>query len=595
MQTDSDKLKSGTGSRIVRFNRDFYDRKRPMSFIGTGSFGGKAQGLINIHDLLQTELKNDETGSFVVDVPVFTVIASGVFEAFIQKNRLLDLALSSESDQRIAHAFQKSDLPFEILGDLRTIVSQVHHPLAIRSSGMLEDTAHEPFAGVYATKMTPNNQHDPDTRFRKLVEAVKYVYASTYFNSAKTYRMATGHTIEDEKMAVIIQEVVGCQHDCRFYPEVSGVARSYNFYPLGRSRPRDGVVNLALGLGKTIVDGGLSWIYAPPYPRVGPPFAAVSEMLKRTQNTFWAVNMGKSPDYDPLKETEFLLQGSLSEAEQDGTLRYTASTVDSHSGRLSIGTGATGARILNFAPLLSLKDIPFNDQIKKLLQICEKSLNSPVEIEFAVTLSANPGGPHRFGFLQVRPMVVSHEEVEISDLEWRADNLLLQSEQSLGNGTIRTITDIVYVKPEAFEARVTRQIGSEIERINKKLLAEKRPYLLIGFGRWGSSDPWLGIPVNWAQISGAKVIVETALEHMNVEQSQGSHFFHNMTSFQVSYLAVPFAAKNNIDWEWLRKQPVKDETTYTCHVTFSTPLLIKVDGRQGRGVIFKSAGDIDER
>jgi len=566
-----------------------------MSFIGTGSFGGKAQGLIKIYDLLHRELKDGKSTSFDVNVPVFIVIGTDVFEAFMQKNRLHELALSEESDQRIAHAFQKSDLPFEILGDLRAIVSQVHQPLAIRSSSMLEDATFEPFAGIYATKMTPNNQHDPDMRFRKLVEAVKFVYASTYFNSAKSYMMATDHSVKDEKMAVIIQEVVGRQYGSRFYPEVSGVARSYNFYPLGRARPRDGVVNLALGLGKTIVDGGLSWIYAPPYPRVGPPFSSVSEMLKRTQNTFWAVNMGKPPNYDPLKETEFLLQENLAEAEKDGTLRYTASTIDGHSGRLSIGTGASGARILNFSPILNLKDIPLNDQIRALLQMCEESLNSPVEIEFAVTLSANPDGPHRLGFLQVRPMVVSHEEVEISDLEWQADNLLLQSEQAMGNGTIRTITDIIYVKPEVFEARATRQIGSEIEKLNKKLLAEKRPYLLIGFGRWGSSDPWLGIPVNWAQISGAKVIVETALEHMNVEQSQGSHFFHNMSSFQVSYLSVPFSAKDKIDWEWLRKQPVKEESTYTCQVSFSTPLLIKVDGRQGRGVIFKSAGSADER
>jgi phosphoenolpyruvate synthase/pyruvate phosphate dikinase len=590
MQNETDKIKSDSATAVLRFNRDFYNLNRRMTYIGTGSSGGKAQGLIRIHDLLVDQF-NDKTSPLIeVNIPIFTVIRTDVFDAFMKKNNLYDIAFSGASDERIAHAFQNSELPFDILGDLRALISQVHHPLAIRSSSRLEDAANEPFAGIYATKMTPNNQPDTDTRFRKLVEAIKFVYASSYFQATKSYLKATAYKIEEEKMAVIVQEVVGRHHGERYYPDVSGVVRSYNFYPIGKAKPEDGVVNLALGLGKTIVDEGISWSYALPFPKVSPPFGSVAAMLKTTQKFFWAINMGKPPDYNPLKETEFMIQQSLMEAEKDGTLRYTASTIDNHSGRISMGTGASGARIINFAPLFHLKEIPLNDLLKKTLKICEAAFNTPVEIEFALTFSPDKSAPHRFGFLQVRPMIFSTEVVVITDQDMAADNILVRTEHALGNGIIKSISDIVFVKPESFEARVTRQIALEIERMNRNLLTEKRPYLLIGFGRWGSSDSWLGIPVNWGQISGARVIIEAVMDKMNVELSQGSHFFHNLNSFQVSYFSVPFVDRNLIDWEWLNKQKVTEESTFVRRVTLPSPLQIKVDGRQRRGIIFKTAG-----
>ena len=575
---------------LTKIDRTNSDSSSNITLIGTGSLGGKAQGLVNINDILNSQFNREEFQQFEVSIPPLTILCSDVFDSFMERNNLYEVAYNNRTDERIAHAFQKADLPFEILGDLRRICNKSRTPFAVRSSSKLEDAMYEPFAGIYGTKMTPNNQPDEDSRFRKLIEAIKFVYASTYFKAAKDYMLATNHQIEDEKMSVIIQEVVGCRNSDRFYPELSGVARSYNFYPMGRAKPEDGVVNLALGLGKTIVDGGISWAYSPSFPKITPPFGSVMEMLKLTQLEFWTINMGKLPAYDPIKETEYMLKEHFTSAEKDGSLKYLASTVDGDSGKLRIGIGADGPRVLTFAPLLTMNDIPLNDLIIKLLKICEETLKTPVEIEFAVTFSNSKtqNAKHKFGFLQVRPMVVSNEEVSITEGELSDDNLLAASESVLGNGTINNLIDIVYVKPEVFEAKHTPQISDDLKSINKKLIDQKTNYLLIGFGRWGSSDPWLGIPVDWSNISGAKAIIEATLENMNVELSQGSHFFHNLTSFNVPYFPIPFSGKFNIDWDWLSDQEIIYETDFVTHVKLSAPLLIKIDGKSGKGLIFKN-------
>ena len=568
---------------LPRFSEQFFDAENKITCIGTGELGGKAKGLVFISEVLNTQFNPADFLNINVSIPIMVVIPTDVFDEFIKRNNLNNIVDSDFSDDRIAHALQKADLPFEILGDLRTLISKVKSPLAIRSSSMLEDALHEPFAGIYSTKMIPNNQHDTDTRFRKLVEAIKLVYASIYFKSARDYMAATEHSIAEEKMAVIIQEVVGNRHADRFYPEVSGVARSYNFYPFGNAKPENGVVNLAFGLGKTIVDGGISWVYSPSLPKESPPYGSVGELLKRTQTEFWSVNMGKPPAYDPINETEFMFKEHVTKAEPDGTLRLVASTYLADSDRIAIGTGYPGPRVLNFAGLLVLNDIPLNNLIKSLLSLCEKSLNTPVEIEFAVTFN-----PHRFGFLQVRPMVVSGDKVEVAEEDLSADNILIASKNVLGNGINDTIKDIVYVNPDKFETKYTLQVADELESINKSILKLHRPYLLIGFGRWGSSDPWLGIPVKWGQVSGAKVIVEAAQENLNVEFSQGSHFFHNLNSFNVSYFSVKISDPYQIDWDWLSQQKIEKETNFIRHVSLYSPLQIKVDGRSGRGVIYKS-------
>ncbi len=583
--SDIKKIPDYTG--LSPFDRKFFDTKEEYTYIGHGSLGGKAGGLAFIKKILSEKFDHKKYKNVVINIPTLTVITTDVFDYFMRLNDLYETAYSDSSDEDIAFEFQKTSLPGDLSGDLMALISKVHTPLAIRSSSLLEDAMYEPFAGVYATKMIPNNQLETDTRFHKLTEAIKFVYASTFFKEAKEYIKATGSKIEDEKMAVIIQEVVGIRYDDFFYPDISGVGRSYNFYPMGRSKPEEGVVNLALGLGKIIVDGGLSWTYSPSQPKAQPPFGSINSLIKMSQNKFWAVNMGKLPAYDPIKETEYLLELELSDAEENGTLELAASTYDAASDTVKMGTVTKGPRIINFAPVLTLNVIPLNSIIKDLLRLCEEAAGTSVETEFAITIDKDNSDKARFGFLQVRPMVVSNEDVKISEEELHGTSTLISSDHALGNGTLDIIKNIVFVKPGSFAAKHSPKIAEELEAVNNSLSKTKTPYMLIGFGRWGSSDPWLGIPVNWGQISGAKVMVESMLENMNVELSQGSHFFHNITCFRVLYFSLPYTGEFRIDWNWLEQKETVCETEYIKHVKLDSPLQVKVDGRTGRGVILK--------
>jgi hypothetical protein len=577
-------------TRIPRFDRAFFSSDKTFTRIGSGSLGGKTEGLLFIKATLESMQEDGSFGPIQLGIPRLTVVATDVFDAFMARNRLYELALSGQQDDRIAHAFQHADLPSEVLGDLRGLIEKVHTPLAVRSSSLLEDALGRPFAGVYETKMLPNNQPDAGSRFHRLVEAIKLIYASTFFRDARAYRRVAGVGDEREKMAVIIQEVVGQRHGDRFYPHLSLVCRSYNYYPIGRAKPDQGVVSLALGLGKTIVDGGICWSYCPAYPKAPPPFGSVSQLLEDSQTRFWAVNMGPPPAYDPIAETEYLLEGDLADAEYDGTLKQLVSTYDPESDRLLPGTGNDGPRILNFYPLLHFKDIPLNSALRSLLEACETAFGAKVEIEAAMTLPGAEGGSPRLGFLQVRPMVAPEAAVDIRPEEMAGPGVLIASERAMGNGVVQTIQDVVYTKPGTFEAKLTRVMADQIEKVNLRLLREERPYLLIGFGRWGSSDPWLGIPVKWSQVSGAKAIVEAALPAMNVEPSQGSHFFHNLSSFEVCYFSVGYGPGGGmIDWEQLEGQTVVEETELLRHVRFPEPLQVRLDGRVGRGIVLLPA------
>jgi len=572
------------------FDRNFWDGTFRFTRIGTGSLGGKASGLVLIKELLAQAVDESPFPGFEVTVPTMSVVATGCFNEFIERNRLHQLPLEELSDDRIGHAFQRADLPVELLGDLRALSLQVKTPLAIRSSSLLEDALDRPFAGVYATKMIPNNQLDADTRFRRLTEAIKLVYASTYFREARDYIKTTGHDPQEEKMAVIIQEVVGLRHGDRFYPNVSGVGCSFNFYSIPPARPQDGVVNLALGLGKTIVDGGICWSYSPAYPKKPLPFDSITELLHGTQTRFWAVNMGKPPAFDPVSEVEYLVYADLKDAEADETLRFVASTYDPARERVIPGVGTRGARILDFAPLLVLEQAPLNAVIQRLLHAAEEDFNAKVEIEFALTIDQPRGEPARFrvGFLQVRPTVVSNEAVEVTAEDLSHPAAIVASDMVMGNGTEDGIQDIVFVRPAKFSSMQTPKIALEIEAINRRLVEEHRPYLLIGFGRWGSSHSSLGVPVDWSQICGAKAIVEATLPSMNVELSQGSHFFHNLSSFRASYFMVRHEGPFSINWDWLNQQPMAKDTELVRHVRPTAPVLVKVDGRTARGVIKRS-------
>jgi hypothetical protein len=572
--------------QIPFFNRNFFNSSHIISCIGEGSIGGKARGLAFIQKTIVEKINRENFSDVEFDIPRFVVLRTQIFDLFMERNGLYEIAYSDRADDSIVQAFLQAELPVEILGDLLSIAEQLRSPLAIRSSSLLEDDQYEPFAGIFATKMIPNNQPDSNARFHKLVEAIKYVFASTFFRESKNYFKITSHKITEEKMAVIIQEVVGQHYGERFYPNISGVLRSYNHYPSGKAKPQDGVANLALGLGKTVVDDGIAWSYSPAYPNAPTPYAGTGDMLKSTQTKFWAIKMSPLIVYNPVSETEYMVNANLSDADYDNTLNYIASTYDISSDRFIMGADIQGPRCINFMQLLSMNEFRFNELIRKVINICEDEMNCPVEIEFAVNISKTKKKMH-FGFLQVRPMVLSNEIVELPEDELLDKDILIASDKTMGNGIINNIKDIVFVKPETFNKQDTQKIALQISSVNKDLADSFKPYLLIGFGRWGSSDPWLGIPIEWAQISGAKVIVESTLSGMNVELSQGSHFFHNLTSFKVNYFTTSFDGQFKIDWDWLAEQEIVAETDLIKHVRTKSPLRIIVSGQSGRGVIKK--------
>ena len=572
-------------SHLPEFGREFLGADQTFTRIGRGDYGGKAAGLDLVREKVLARISPDEFPDFEIAVPTLTVLTTELFDSFMERNGIDPSALTDDPDDRIALAFQKAELPAEFVGDLRSLITSVHTPLAVRSSSLLEDALSHPFAGVYETKMIPNNQAGTDARFHGLIQAVKFVYASTFFNSARSYISSVGQDVASEKMAVIIQEVVGTRSDERFYPTISGVARSYNYYPTGRAQPADGVVNLALGLGRQIVDGGLSWTYCPKYPKAPPPYGGVGDLMKNSQTEFWAVNMGHPPPPDPIRETEYLSRADLAAAEYDGRLDRLVSTYDGGSDRMRPGIQGEGPRVLDFAPILSYDALPLNDLVLRLLDLTKEALDEDVEIEFAVEMDPLGRSKPRFGFLQARPMLVSREQTTVTEEELSDPRAVVASSHVLGNGTREDIADIVYLRPEAFEAKHTPAIAAELEKINRALVGEGRPYVLIGFGRWGSSDPWLGVPVDWGQISGVGVLVEATLPQMTPDLSQGSHFFHNMIGFGVFYLSVRHTDSHAIRWDWMDELPAVNESELVRHVRLPGPLCIRVDGKAGRGVI----------
>jgi hypothetical protein len=567
--------------RGVRFDRQAADA--PFAFLGDGEPGGKAAGLALIKEDIARRFPAGRFHELGVDIPRMTVLRTGVFEEFVAAGGLRLEELAELSDEQVARHFQKAELPAPLVGDLLALISRAHEPLAIRSSSLLEDALYEPFAGVYATKMIPNNQPDADSRFRKLVEAVKFVFASTWFRGPRDYCRATGHDLAGERMAVIVQEVVGYRFRQRFYPTVSGVARSYTFYPLAGCRRQEGVAHLALGLGKTVVEGGAAWSFCPSCPRTPPPYRTLRELAKNTQTRYWAVNLAQPAEYNPTKENEYLVRGELREAEEEGSLRYVCSTWDPSSDRLTMGLAGEGPRLLDFSPLLQGGLAPLPELIGELLALAKGRLGGEVEIEFAMAFDPLGARPSRFGFLQLRPLAVRTRSASIEGIE--PERVLVRSRQVIGGGEMAGLQHIVYVKPQSFGAEATAAIAAEVAEVNARLLAARQPYVLVGFGRWGSADPWLGIPVAWSQIAGARAIVEASLPEMNPEPSQGSHFFHNISSLGIPYFTVQDSA--HIAWEALERLPVVEDLKYVRHVVSPAELRVLVDGTKGEGVIVR--------
>ena len=563
----------------MRFDRNRVAADSSFTFFGSGEPGGKAAGLASIKEAVDLRFPGGRFRDLVVGIPRMSVLLTGVFEEFIASGRLRLEEMEDLTDEQIARHFQKADLPVFLVGDLLALVSQSRGPLAVRSSSLLEDALYEPFAGVYSTKMVPNNQPDAEGRFRKLVEAIKFVYASTWFRRARESCRATGHRLEEERMGVIIQEVVGHRFRDRFYPAVSGVARSYNYYPIGACRREEGVAHLALGLGKTIMDGGNSWFCCPSFPRTPPPYNNLRELAQNTQTLYWAVNLGRPPEYDPTKENEYLVRGDLREAEADGSLAALCSTWDPASDRLVMGLSGEGPRILDFSPLLQGGMAPLAELIVELLAAARERVAGEVEIEFALALDPQGTRPSHFGFLQVRPMAVRRQAVRLDGIP--PERVLVRSALVIGEGEVEGIRHVVYVRPGGFAAEATPAIAAELAGVNARL--GRTPYLLIGFGRWGSADPWLGIPVVWSQISGARAIVEGALPQMSPEPSQGSHFFHNLSGLGIPYFTV--SDPGGIAWEVLERMPAVEDLAYVRHVESPEALRVLVDGTSGQGVI----------
>jgi len=558
--------------------------------VGEGSLGGKARGLAFVRHLLRTRRIARRFPGVRISVPPAVVIATDLFDQFLAENNLSDFALHCDDDTEIQQRFLDAALPVSLQENLKAFLAEVNYPLAVRSSSLLEDSQYQPFTGVYETFMLGNQHADPEARLAELSEAIKLVYASTFSQHAKAYVRATPYRLEEEKMAVILQQVVGTAHGQRFYPDFSGVVRSHNFYPVEPMTFSDGIAAVALGLGRTVVDGGKCLSFCPRYPRNLLQFSSVEDILANTQTEFCALDLssgteGGSPGH--LREVRY----GLDVAEADGTLQPVASTYSADNHAVYDGLSRPGARIVTFAPMLKLGVFPLAAILELLVRAGEDALGNPVEIEFAVRLPRSEEAAE-FGFLQIRPLTLArdHQDLTIGDVA--PSRLICQSTKVLGNGRIENLHDIVVVDSQRFERSRSQEVARAVAHFNANLSAENRPYLLIGVGRWGSNDPWLGIPVEWDEISGARAIVEAGFHDFRVTPSQGSHFFQNLTAFQVGYFTVnPDAGEGSIDWPWLTEQPAAEEQGCVRHLQFAEPLRIVMNSKNSQGVIFKPEGN----
>ncbi len=570
---------------VAIFKRDRFDRYSNFARIGEGSLGGKGRGLAFIDNFVKKHPEFEEFDNARVAIPKTIVLCTDIFDEFMDSNNLYQIALSDADDDVILRHFLKAKLPERLNEDFFTFFDVVHSPIAIRSSSLLEDSHYQPFAGIYNTYMIPylDDKHE---MLRMLSDAIKGVYASVYFRDSKAYMQATSNVIDQEKMAVILQEVVGNQYGERFYPNMSGVARSLNYYPLGDEKAEEGIVNLALGLGKYIVDGGLTLRFSPYHPGQVLQTSEMEIALKETQTRFYALDL-RNVGYDFSIDDGFnLLKLHVKEAEKDGALNYIASTYDPYDQIIRDGLYPGGRKVITFANILQHDVFPLPKLLQLALKYGQEEMRRPVEIEFAATLSREKDKTGTFYLLQIRPIVDTKEMLEEDLSTIPDDRLLLRSNNSLGHGIMNDLYDIVYVKTDNYSASHNQDIAWEIEKLNQQFLDEGKNYVLVGPGRWGSSDTWLGIPVKWPHISAARVIVEAGLTNYRVDPSQGTHFFQNLTSFGVAYFTINAYMNDGIyNQAYLDAQPAVNETQYLRHVRFSNPIVAKMDGKKKLGVV----------
>ncbi len=575
---------------ITEFSRDSYNPKNSFSRIGSGSLGGKARGLGFVNSLISHYGICKKFKGIEIYVPSALVLATDVFDQFMEANDLQNFAMSTEDDEELMERFlQAPYFPPDVISKLRDFLELVNLPLAIRSSSLLEDSQFQPFAGVYQTFMIPNNNPDLNVRLDELLQCIKGVFASTFAKSAKDYLKATSYRLEEEKMAVIIQQVVGARHNYRYYPAFAGVAKSYNFYPVPPQKADDGIALVALGLGKTVVDGGDNVRFCPKYPKHLVQFFNTKETLRNSQNQFFALDMEGKLEKNYKKPPSALVKShSIEKAEKDGTLFYSGSTYSNENDTVYDGISRDGARVVTFAPILKHKLFPLPEILQELLNIGQWGMGTHVEIEFAVNMDVKSRHPKEFAMLQMRPMVLSRENVNIDFEKDHDEDYIAHSQMVLGNGTIDNIHDIVVVDINKFNRAKSKDTAREVAHFNQKLLAQKKPYILIGVGRWGSFDHWLGIPVTWDQISGASVIIESGFKDFKVTPSQGSHFFQNITSFRVGYFTVNMDKQQGyINWDWLAGIEAEEELEFTRHLSFEEQIITKISGSQNIGVIHK--------
>jgi len=575
---------------VAVFERGRFDEYSNFARIGEGSMGGKGRGLAFLDAMVKRNMKEDEFGSVTVSVPRTVVLCTDVFSEFMERNDLYSIALQDESDEVILQHFLAAKMAQNVVADLYAFLGSIAGPVAIRSSSLLEDSHYQPFAGIYTTYMVPNTKASKTHTLLVVCEAIKAVYASVFYRNSKAYMKATRNVIDEEKMAIVMQEVCGSAYGTHFYPSFSGVARSINYYPIGHETAEEGIANVAIGLGKYIVDGGTNLRFSPAHPQNSLQTSNLEIALRETQTYFYAFDLAQE-HFTPQVDDGFnLLKLNLKDAEKDNSLQWLASTFNPHTQTMYDSVYEEGRKVITFANILKHKVFPLATILQKMLQTGQREMGRAVEIEFAVNLDRQ----HKSGvlsLLQIRPIVDATEMFDEDLLTTPDEETIINCNSALGHGITNNVYDVVYVKPETFNAANNQMMVAEIDAVNRRLLDEERGCVLIGPGRWGTNDPCLGIPVKWPHISSARVIVEAGLTNYRVDPSQGTHFFQNLTSFGVGYFTVnPYIKDGFLDINFLNAQPAHAETEFIRHVRFERPVVIKIDGRKSRGVVLKPMG-----
>ena len=571
---------------VAVYQKDRFDEYSNFARIGDGSLGGKGRGLAFIGAMVKRYPKL-ESDNFAVNIPKTVVICTDIFDEFMETNELYPVALGDADDETILRYFLRASLPSRLIEDLMAFFDVVKSPIAVRSSSLLEDSHYQPFAGIYSTYMVPKIEEKYDM-LRTVSDAIKAVYASVFYKDSKAYMTATSNLIDQEKMAIVLQEVVGSRYNDHFYPTMSGVARSLNFYPIGNEKAEDGIANIALGLGKYIVDGGQTLRFSPRHPHSILQMSTMDFALRETQTRFYALDLKNMAEAFSVDDAFNLVKLGLKDADAEGSLKYIVSTYDPYDQIIRDGYYPGGRKILSFVNILQHDVFPLADTLDQILRIGQQEMGRPVEIEFAVNMDPSDHTRATFYLLQIRP-IVDNKEIMDEDLSLvKNEETILSSTSVLGHGIVGDVQDIIYVKTGAFNSSNNQLIAYEIEKMNRSFTDQENGYVLVGPGRWGSSDSWLGIPVKWPHISNARVIVECGLENYRVDPSQGTHFFQNLTSFGVGYFTVnPFKGDGWFDEAFLNAQPAVEETEYLRHVRFDAPITIKMDGKKSLGVVLK--------